>query len=237
MMMRIKTASLMTLVSALITTTSASALTFSSPELDFRETYLTGSELFQTKLQISTVINDRIWLAYHNTVNHGSRMNEFKNNYSEVEASWFIPITDKFAVIPDVIFNWGKSGSHIDPYLKANYQFLPAFGVMVGYRYYHNNFKSVALNNEQQRNNAHEYNLWLNWQINDRVFANYNPVFLKKQNDFHFGNNKKTMWQHTLYVNYKYDQHWTPYVDVSDLGRANNGKKEYRSRVGIKYTF
>ena len=214
----------------------AYAMDFTSPALDFREAYMSGSKMFQTRLQISSVINDKIWLSYQNTINHGDKLQQFKNNYSEVEAAYNIPVTDKFSVIPDMVFNWGKRGTHIDPILKVSYQLSPDVGVMVGYRYYHNNYKSNSIYSEEQRDNTHEYDLWFNWQMTNRVFFNYNPVLLQKQNDFRFGNGKKTTWQHTVYFNYKYDERWTPYIDLSDLGSAGNGDKEYRVRVGIKYS-
>ncbi|WP_367395642.1 oligogalacturonate-specific porin KdgM family protein [Pantoea sp. Ep11b] len=216
---------------------SAFALDFSSTGVDIREAYTTGSKMFQTRLQISTVINDSVSFSYQNTINNGSNYTEFKNNYSEVEVTYAIPLTDRFSFIPDMVFSWGHKGSHIDPYLKFNYQLSPQFGVMAGYRYYHYNYKTPCLDDSLQRNSSHEYDLWLNWQVTDKLFVNYNPVYLQKQNDFHFGNNKKEMWQHTLYLSYQYDSHWKPFGDISDLGRAGNGDKEYRMRIGLKYLF
>lgn len=220
----------------LLNSFSASAVEFTSPALDFREAYISGSKMFQTRLQISSVINDNIWFSYQNTINHGPHLAEFKSNYSEVETAYTIPVTDKFSVIPDMVFNWGKAGTHIDPILKVSYQLQPDFSVMAGYRYYHNNYKAENIYSVEERNNSHEYDLWFNWQVTKKVFLNYNPVFLQKQNDFRFGNGKKTMWQHTVYANYKYDDRWTPYIDLSDLGRAGNGDKEYRVRIGVKYS-
>ncbi|MDQ1214220.1 oligogalacturonate-specific porin KdgM family protein [Pantoea anthophila] len=233
----IKTGALTSCIMILITPLSAFSLNFSSPALDVREAYTSGSKMFQTRLQISSVINDNIWFSYQNTINNGSNLSEFKNNYSEIEVSYAIPLSERFSFIPDLVFNWGHKGSHIDPYLKFNYQIIPRFGVMAGYRYYHYNYKTQSLNDSQQRNSSHEYDLWLNWQVTDKLFVNYNPVFLQKQNDFCFGNNRKNMWQHTLYLSYQYDAHWKPYTDISDLGRAGNGDKEYRMRVGMKYSF
>ncbi|WP_084276366.1 oligogalacturonate-specific porin KdgM family protein [Erwinia mallotivora] len=217
--------------------TNVMALEFTSPALDFREAWMSGSKMFQTKLQISTVIEKNVYFSYQNTINHGKDFSQFKNNYSEIEMAYNIPVTDKFSIIPDAVFNWGRSGTHIDPYLKLGYQLTPDIGLMAGYRYYHLNYKSVNLDGDQQRNDSHEYDLWFNWQVTDRIFFNYNPVYLHKAGNFYYGNNKKSMWQHTVYFNYRYDQHWLPYIDLSDLGRAGNGEKEYRIRMGIRYSF
>lgn len=205
--------------------------------LNFREAYLTGSKQFQTKIEYAAKFDDVLYFAIQNTSGHGDSLNQVSSRYNEIETNYKIPLSSNVSFYPGAVFNWSRSGSAFDPYVKLGFSPVDNVTLLVGYRYNKNNYSSVNIYNQLQNDGNHEVNIWLDWSVNERIWTEYNFTYHKRIGEFRYGNGSTENLEHTVAVSYKIDDQFTPYIDASWLDKAGNGDNEGRIRVGLFYHF
>lgn len=224
-------------VSLTMFSNSALAMNITDSWLNFREAYMSGSDQFQTKIEYGMKVDDTLYFSIQNTSGQGDSLDEFNNRYNEVESNYKIPLTSNIFFWPGFVFNWGSNGSAFDPYVKLGLQVTDNFMLIAGYRYNQNNYQSTDVYGNQTEDANQEINLWADVNVTDRIWMEYNFTYHKRDSDFRYGNGTTENYEHTVALSYKVDDHFTPYIDVSQLDKASNGDDENRVRIGLYYHF
>lgn len=237
MLPNMKKAITLTAILTGVTAPAAQAMVMTDSWLNFREAYLTGSQQFQTKMEYGAKFDDVWYISISNTAGNGDRLNHFTSRYNEMETNYKIPLSSRLSFYPGGVFNWSSTGSAADPYVKLGYNLLDNLTLLGGYRYNHNNYLSTTIDEDKAHDANHEFNVWLDWSITDRIWTEYDFTYHKRIGDFRYGNGSTENYEHTIALAYKVDNHLTPYIDCSWLDKATNGNKEGRVRVGVFYHF
>ncbi|WP_336284720.1 oligogalacturonate-specific porin KdgM family protein [Citrobacter arsenatis] len=225
------------MVNLTMMSSSALAMNITDSWLNFREAYMSGSDQFQTKIEYGMKVDDVLYFSIQNTSGQGDSLDEFNNRYNEVESNYKIPLTSRLYFWPGFVFNWGSNGSAFDPYVKLGVQVTDNFMLIAGYRYNQNNYQSTNIYENQTEDANQEINLWADVNVTDRIWMEYNFTYHKRDSNFRYGNGTTENYEHTIALSYKVDDHFTPYIDVSQLDKASNGDDENRVRIGLYYHF
>ncbi|EMG9278919.1 TPA: oligogalacturonate-specific porin KdgM family protein [Enterobacter cloacae] len=215
----------------------APAMEITDSWVNFREAYMTGSQQFQTKIEYGMKVDDLLYFSIQNTSGQGEELDEFNNRYNETEMNYKIQLAPRLFFWPGFVFNWGSNGSAFDPYIKLGVQVTDNFMLIGGYRYNQNNYESYNYYGGYTEDSNQEVNLWADINVTDKIWMEYNFTYHKRDDNFRYGNGSTENYEHTLSVSYKIDDHFTPYIDLSQLDKASENRDENRIRLGLYYHF
>lgn len=211
---------------------------FAGAYVETREAYNTASDSNEVILRAGYNFDMGAGLMFTNAYNVG-RWDEIKHGYNEIEG-WY-PLfkpTDKLTFQPGGLINDNSDGSGGAVYLDVNYKFISYFNLTFRYRYNHNNYDTLDLKGDMDKNDTHEFANYWNFKVTDSFFYTFEPHYFQRVNNYNSKNGKDHHWEITNKFSVKIDQNWLPYLELQWLDRWNAyNSEQYRIRLGLRYTF
>ncbi|HIB4006533.1 TPA: oligogalacturonate-specific porin KdgM family protein [Escherichia coli] len=213
--------------------------------LNLRGGYRSASHAYESLVQVSHGWSNGWWASFEsnswNKIHDNS--NEFLAlNYSKIDINKTYKLNDKWSLIPGIQTQWMSAGSQYNPYLKLSYQVNPDINLGIRYRYDWKAFRQTDLDGNSSRNNQHQIDGYFTYRINDTWLFAWQTTVYTKDNNFRYGNHKKTATENAFVVQYKFSPTITPYVEYDYLdkqgvylGRDNLHENSYRIGVLINF--
>ncbi|HEH9428096.1 TPA: hypothetical protein SIA32_003354 [Aeromonas sobria] len=212
--------------------------------LDMRGGYRTGSHVYETRLKVSEGWQNGVAASLEsNTWNttHDNNKETFALNDVQAEVNYKIMLDDQWSVRPGMLTLFNSHGTRYGPYVKLSWDVMKDLNLGIRYRYDWKAYKQEDLSGEMSRDNAHRWDGYLTYKINNDFTFAWQTTIYSKQNNYLYGNNKKSATENAFVLQYQMMTNIMPYIEYDYLdrqgtynGNGNIPENSYRIGVSIK---
>ena len=157
----------------------------------------------------------------------------------EFEAAYQMDINESWYWTPGLVMVTTANWTDYRPYLKVGTSFDNGISVSGRYRYNWSNDKNGKNYVDKEgttRGASNQFDLWVSKSFGNMGLT-YNPRY-RFQDGVDQGTGRDDYWEHTIAVNYKLDDTWTPYMELVSVDETyvdSNGdrKNDYAIRFGV----
>ncbi|MDL5029282.1 oligogalacturonate-specific porin KdgM family protein [Vibrio sp. TMPB1044] len=165
--------------------------------------------------------------------------NGLKAAAQEFEATYKFQINDQWYWAPGLVTVTAPNWTEYRPYLKLGTSFENGVSLTGRYRYNWSNDangKDYLDGSGTTRGASNQFDIWLSKSFGD-IGLMYNPRY-RYQDGVDQGTGRDDYWEHTVMVNYKVNETWTPYmelvsVDETYVDSNSNRENDYAVRLGF----
>ncbi|ANW26779.1 hypothetical protein G3U99_20985 [Vibrio coralliilyticus OCN008] len=237
------------LCAALITTASVPAMA-GDTKLDVRFGYNTTSENRDSRVKFMHTFDNGFYFSaeaaqLHNDSYFGGNdsnddgKNGLQAAAQEFEATYKFNINEDWYWSPGLVMVTAPDWTEYRPYLKLGTTFDNGISMTGRYRYNWSNDengKQYLDGSGTTRGASNQFDLWVSKSFGDWGLM-YNPRY-RFQDGVDQGTGRDDYWEHTVMVNYKVDETWTPYMELVSVDETyvdSNGNREqdYAVRFGV----
>ncbi|MDC5818962.1 oligogalacturonate-specific porin KdgM family protein [Vibrio europaeus] len=241
---------LQTLICAALLAGASTSAIAGETKLDVRFGYNTTSENRDSRVKFMHTFDNGFYFSaeaaqLHNDAYFGSNdaNNPDKNGLQaaaqEFEASYKFNLNDDWYWSPGLVTVTTSDWTEYRPYLKLGTTFDNGVSMTGRYRYNWSNDangKQYLDGSGTTRGASNQFDLWISKNIGDWGLM-YNPRY-RVQDGVDQGTGRDDYWEHTIMVNYKVDETWTPYMELVSVDETyvdSNGNREndYAVRFGV----
>ncbi|CAH0526750.1 oligogalacturonate-specific porin KdgM family protein [Vibrio hippocampi] len=237
---------------AVATATLIAATSASAVSIDFRQEYRNEQDQYNSRFKMAgSVDNHYFGLEIKQT---GKPFSEIEWADNEFEYGYKFKVTKKFTVTPSMPITFGEKKTTYKPQVRVQYKFNNLITTKLRYRH---EFGVCAESVEEKcftyrdgttkADNANRSKLTANISGKWNSFfydveANYAEDFFNS--DYKMGTNGEYDWDYNFKLGYNFKE-WnlSPYMELGNIGCSSSscgddqGGRQLRSRVGIKYSF
>lgn len=237
------------LCTAMLTALAAPAMA-GETKLDVRFGHNTNSDIKDSRVKFMHTFDSGFYFSAEAAQIHNdgyfagndsadSDKNGLKAAAQEFEATKKFQINDKWYWSPGLTMVTAPNWTDYRPYLKLGTSFDNGLSLTGRYRYNWSNDangKNLLDGSGTTRGASNQFDIWLSKSIGD-VGLMYNPRY-RFQDGVDQGTGRDDYWEHTVMVNYKLNETWTPYVELVSVDETyvdDNGNREndYAIRLGF----
>lgn len=216
-------------------------------KLDVRFGQNTASDIRDSRVKFMHTFDSGFYFSAEAAQIHGdgffsgsdSDTNGLKAAAQEFEATYKFEFGDDWYWSPGLVFVTAPNWTEYRPYLKLGKSFDNGVSLTGRYRYNWSNVddgKNYLDGSGTTRGASNQFDLWVSKNFGD-VGLMYNPRY-RYQDGVDQGTGRDDYWEHTIMVNYKVNETWTPYMELVSVDETfvdvnGNRENDYAVRFGF----